>query len=196
MGLTGKPRAVILGGINGAGKTTAARALLADTLGVTTFVNADTIAQGINGFDPESVALQAGRILLERLEKLVTEGADVAVETTLAARSYANWVKTVTEKGYTTHLHYFWLASADLAVARVAARVASGGHDIPEAVIRRRYGRSLRNLFELYIPLVTTWNVYDNTYGRCRVIAEGGSGAGSVVYDDSTWQAVQSGAEK
>ena len=89
MNMSGKPRAIMLAGINGAGKTTASRALLADTLKVMPFVNADAIAQGINGFDPESAAFDAGRIMVKRLHKLVEQRADFALETTLAARTYA-----------------------------------------------------------------------------------------------------------
>ncbi len=189
-----KPRAIMLAGINGAGKTNASRALLADTLKVMPFVNADAIAQGINGFDPESAAFEAGRIMVERLRKLVDQRTDFALETTLAARTYAKWVREITAAGYTTHLYYFWLDSADLAVSRVAMRVSTGGHHIPEPTIRQRYGRSLQNLFTLYIPVVTTWKVYDNTTAIYRLIAEGGQGYEPFVYDDSTWQKIQQGA--
>ena len=190
-----KPRAIMLAGINGAGKTSASRALLADTLKVTTFVNADAIAQGINGFDPESAAFEAGRIMVERLRRLVEQRANFALETTLAARTYAKWLREIGEAGYSTHLFYFWLTSADLAVSRVAMRVSTGGHHIPEATIRQRYGRSLENLFSLYMPVVTTWKVYDNTTATYRLVAEGGQGFQPFVYDDGTWRRIQQGAK-
>src|SRR5438105_9238006 len=126
------PTVIVLAGPNGAGKTTASRTLLAETLRVMTFVNADVIAQGLAGFDPDSAAVEASRIMLERLHKLAEQRADFAFETTLAARSYAGWLKQLRDTGYTVHLCYFWLASADLAVARVAQRVRRGGHNIPE----------------------------------------------------------------
>jgi predicted ABC-type ATPase len=191
---TTKPRAVILGEINGAGKTTASRALLAETLRITTFVNADAIAQGLSGFNPEEVALEAGRIMLERLHSLAEQRADFAFETTLAARSYAKWLRNLTARGYSTHLFYFWVCDAEFAVERVAARVRAGGHHVPPDTVRQRYGRSIRNLFELYIPHLTTWKVYDNTAGDYRLIAEGGEGLGCLVSDAATWALIQQGA--
>src|SRR5262245_57181479 len=124
------PRVVVLAGPNGAGKTTASRTLLADTLGLLTFVNADVIAQGLAGFDPASAAVEASRIMLERLYTLAAQGADFAFETTLAARSLAGWLQTLKGTGYTVDLVYFWLASPELAVARVAQRVSQGGHHV------------------------------------------------------------------
>lgn len=189
-----KPRAVILGGINGAGKTTASRALLADTLRVMTFVNADVIAQGLSGFGPEEVAIEAGRVMLNRLRSLVEQRADFAFETTLAARTYARWLQDIAAAGYPTHLFYFWVRDAEFAIARVAARVSAGGHHVPPETVRQRYGRSIRNLFELYMPHLTTWKVYDNTAGTYRLIAEGGTGWSGFVYDETTWELIRKGA--
>ncbi len=186
-----KPRAVILGGINGAGKTTASRALLADTLQVMTFVNADVIAQGLSGFSVEEAAIEAGRVMLNRLNSLAERRQDFAFETTLAARTYAKWLRDLVEAGYTTHLFYFWVCDAEFAVARVAARVRAGGHHIPPETVRQRYGRSIRNLFELYMPHLTTWKVYDNTANNYRLIAEGGAGWQGFVYDETTWKLIQ-----
>jgi predicted ABC-type ATPase len=116
------PTVVVLAGPNGAGKTTAARTLLAETLHLMTFVNADAIAQGLSGFHPESMAIEAGRIMLQRLHTLAEQRASFAFETTLAGRSYARWLKSLQGTGYMVHLVYFWLATPDLAVARVAER--------------------------------------------------------------------------
>ena len=129
---------VVLAGPNGAGKTTAARTLLAENLRLMTFVNADVIAQGLAGFDPDSAVVEASRIMLERLHLLAQRRQDFAFETTLAARSYASWLRELQQGSYQVHLVYFWLASADLAVARVAERVRLGGHDVPERTIRQR----------------------------------------------------------
>ncbi len=144
------PTVVILAGPNGAGKTTAAKTLLAETLRLTTYVNADVIAQGLWGFDPESAALDAGRIMLKRLDVLTAQRRDFAFETTLAGRGLVGRLKALRDSGWTSRLLYFWLESADVAVARVASRVQTGGHSIPEATIRRRYVRSIHNFFHHY----------------------------------------------
>jgi len=156
------PSVIVLAGLNGAGKTTAARTLLAEYLKLRTYVNADVIAQGLAGFDPDSAAIEASRIMLERLRALADQRADFAFETTLAARSYAHWLKELRQTGYHVQLIYVWVPSPDFAVARVAQRVSVGGHHVQEATIRQRYERSLRNFFQLYRFAVSAWKVYDN----------------------------------
>lgn len=157
------PNVVVIAGPNGSGKSTAAPALLRDYLGITEFVNADVIAQGLSGFGSENVALQAGRIMLERLKELAADEADFAFETTLASRTFATWLKDLQQSGYRAHLLFLWLPSAEMAVARVSSRVQRGGHDVPEDVVRRRYESGLRNFFSLYRPLVEAWRMYDNS---------------------------------
>lgn len=189
------PRVIVLGGPNGAGKTSSSRTLLAETLGVMAFVNADVIAQGLSGFAPESVAWEASRIMLERLHALAERREDFALETTLAARSYSSWLTELRGNGYQVHLYYFWLDSPDLAVARVAERVRAGGHSIPEATIRSRYRQSLVNLFELYLPLVDTWAVYNNSQLGCpRLIAQRHSPVTEILCPDE-WTRLQHEAE-
>ena len=122
-----QPIAIVLGGINGAGKSTSARTLLAEQLAVTTFVNADEIASGLNAFAPESVALAAGRVMLARLRELAEAHASFGFETTLAGRTYLPFLRDLKRTGYAIELHYFWLRSADLAIERVHDRVRSGG---------------------------------------------------------------------
>lgn len=157
------PNVVVIAGPNGSGKSTAAPALLRDYLGITEFVNADVIAQGLSGFGSENVALRAGRIMLDRLKELAAEEVDFAFETTLASRTFATWLKDLQQAGYRTHLLFLWLPSAEMAVARVRSRVQRGGHDVPEDVVRRRYESGLRNFFSLYRPLVYAWRMYDNS---------------------------------
>src|SRR5687768_707800 len=142
-----QPIAIVLGGINGAGKSTSARALLAEQLAVTTFVNADEIARGLNAFAPETVAFTAGRVMLERLTELAAERTDFAFESTLSGKSYLPFLRGLKTNGYFVELHYFWLRSVDLALERVRNRVRSGGHDIPEATVRQRYEKSVRNFW-------------------------------------------------
>lgn len=161
------PRVVILGGINGAGKTTASRAVLQDVLQIPTFVNADAIARGLNGLNPEAESFRAGRLMLQEMHRLVEARADFAFETTLSARTYAVWLKTLRVLGYEVYLYYYWLDSPELAITRVAARVKRGGHHVPDADVRRRYARSVKNFIELYRPVADHWEVYDNSdYGR------------------------------
>jgi predicted ABC-type ATPase len=186
------PCVIVLAGPNGAGKTTAARTLLAETLKVMTFVNADVIAQGLAGFDPDSAAIEASRIMLERLHALADQRADFAFETTLAGRTLAGWLDNLRQSGYVVHLVYFWLESADLAVARVAERVSMGGHNIPERTIRQRYHRSIQNFFRLYCPVVSSWQVFDNTkQGHSRLVARGDAGGSVTIPIESLWQLMQ-----
>ena len=141
-----RPQLVIIAGPNGAGKSSLAPFLLRDRFSAFAFVNADSIASGLSAFDPESVALQAGRVMLQRLHELSQRKESFAFETTLAARSYATWLRQLRALGYSTHLLFVWLRSADLAIERVAERVRRGGHAIPPEEIRRRYERGVGNL--------------------------------------------------
>ncbi len=151
------------------------------------FVNADTIARGLNAFDPESEAVRAGRVMLEHLRNLAAARRSFAFETTLAARTYAGWLAELCRDGYTAHLFYYWLDSADLAIRRVAGRVRAGGHHVPDETVRRRYTRSVRNFLELYRPVVTTWQVYDNSNGRPRLIAFNNSFFDTIL-DPDRWE--------
>lgn len=188
------PRVVMLAGPNGAGKTTSSRTLIADQMAVMTFVNADVIAQGLSGFSPDTVALRAGRIMLDRLRELAESRQSFAFETTLAGRSYAGWLSRLRLVGYEIHLHYFWLTSADLAVMRVAERSKRGGHSIPEPTIRQRYERSLDNLFDLYLPLADLWSIYDNSLaGLPRIVARGGQGTEIAIHDHTAWELITRG---
>lgn len=139
-----KPHLIIISGPNGAGKSTTAPALLQGTLGVTEFVNADVIAQGLSAFNPERAAFHAGRIMLERLQQLADEHGNFAFETTLASRTFAHWIKELKNAGYAFHLFFLWLPAAEFAIARVAERVKMGGHNVPEDAITRRYHAGLK----------------------------------------------------
>ncbi len=186
---------VVLAGPNGAGKTTAAPALLRDVLAVSEFVNPDVIAQGLSGFDPDAVALRAAGVMLDRLRELAARHVSFAFETTLASRSYARWLSDLIEQGYQVHLVYLWLASAALAVERVAERVRMGGHDVPEQTIRHRYVIGLRNFFRLYQPLATTWRVYDNSgFGVPSLIAVGQGLRTVRIIDRPIWRRIRRAA--
>ena len=157
-----KPNLYIIAGCNGAGKTTASFNVLPQILQCREFVNADEIAKGLSPFCPESVAIQAGKLMLERIDSLLTDNVSFAIETTLATRSYKNLVLRAKEKGYNVSLLFFWLESPELACQRVHKRVSEGGHDIPVDTIYRRYWLGLENLFRIFIPIVDDWCLYDN----------------------------------
>jgi predicted ABC-type ATPase len=187
--VTATPNVIVLAGPNGVGKTTAAPALLRETLGVVEFVNADTIALGLAAFSPERVALEAGAILLERLRGLAARRRSFAFETTLAGRSLAPWLERLVRSGYEFHLMFLWLPNAELAVERVADRVRMGGHAVPESTVRRRYRAGLANFFRLYQPLATYWRFYDNTIiGKMRLIAAGQGREVTRLADEITWR--------
>jgi predicted ABC-type ATPase len=180
LGVGGAPHILVLAGPNGAGKSTAAPALIDETLGIAEFVNADVIATGLSAFDPERVALEAGRLMLIRLRELAKQRVSFAFETTLASRSFAPWIAELVTSGYSFHLCFLWLSTPEQAVLRVDSRVRSGGHHVPEETIRRRYNRGLRNFFMLYQPLATTWRVFDSSQPlKPQIIARG---VGKVVH--------------
>ena len=169
------PRVVIFAGPYGAGKSTHADALLA-ALGIETFVNADYIARGLSGRNTDSVAFEAGRIMLKRLHQLSEAKADFAFESTLSSRTFAVFLRSLKQQGYAVVIYYFSLANTQLAVRRVKLRVSLGGHDVPADVVRRRFGRSLSNFFGLYVPLADEWTLFDNsTSPRARSVAVGNS---------------------
>ncbi len=188
---TSGPNIIIVAGPHGAGKTTAAADILVGALAVHEFVNADVIAKGLSAFQPESVAFDAGRIMLQRLHHLTEQRVNVAFETTLASRTFASWIKTLTATGYQFHLVFISLPSADMALARVRRRVLEGGHHVPEDVIRRRYDAGLKNFFRIYRPLAASWRFYDNSvHGDRRMVASGGLNQATVVLDEDLWNNV------
>lgn len=161
----------IIAGCNGAGKTTASFTLLPEMLDCREFVNADEIARGLSPFQPEKVAVEAGRIMLRRVEELLARGETFALETTLATKVYQQKISAAHQQGYTVTLLYFWLSSPALAQARVATRVQEGGHYIAPEVIERRYWQGLRLLFDAYLPLVQEAYIFDNTHGESVLLA-------------------------
>lgn len=186
-----RPIAIVLAGINGAGKTTASQALIADQLALMSFVNADTVARGLNAFAPETAAIQAGRIVLTHLHELAEQRSDLAFETTLAGRTYLPFLRALREDGYVVELYYFWLDSPELAIERVHARVRRGGHNIPEATIRQRYGRSIQNFWHDYRHQADARYVYDNSEDQPVLIAAGSCGEAPEVADPDRWHAFQ-----
>jgi predicted ABC-type ATPase len=163
-------------------------------LAVDEFVNADTLAQGLSLFRPEGVALQAGRITLERLDALAAQRRNFAFESTLASQSLAHRLTGLKGEGYTVHVLYLWLPDAELAVARVAERVRAGGHDVPVDAVRRRYVRGHHNFFTLYRKLADRWRLYDaSSVGGPRLVATGGAGVAGRLYKPQVWRVASEG---
>jgi predicted ABC-type ATPase len=175
------PNLYIIAGCNGAGKTTASLTVLPEVLNCFEFVNADSIAAGLSPLNPDSVAFEAGRIMLNRIRHLLNNEVDFAFETTLSTKSYVLLIKEAKAKGYQITLLCFWLNSPELAINRVANRVSQGGHNIPVDVIIRRYYRGLYNLINLYTGVVDVLMVSDNAGLSPKLIASSLSGKVSVI---------------
>lgn len=181
------PKLYIISGCNGAGKTTASYTILPEMLACREFVNADEIARGLSPFKPESMSIQAGKIMIERIGNLISNGTDFAIETTLATKMYSKVIKYAQERGYKVTLLFFWLSVPNLAVERVKMRVASGGHNIEEKTIRRRYDIGIKNLFSLYIPLCEYWMIINNSTIPQELIAEGGKALEPKIYNKPSY---------
>lgn len=173
----------IIAGCNGAGKTTASFTILPEILDCKEFVNADEIARGLSPFQPEKVAFEAGRIMLNRIDELFKNQETFAFETTLATKTYKQKIEYAKENNYNTTLLFFWLESSELAKERVRIRVNEGGHNIPKDVIERRYLNGIKNLFDIYLEIVDQILIFDNSEGKHILIAEKSYGEDIIIYD-------------
>ena len=180
----------IIAGCNGAGKTSASVTILPEILHCKEFVNADAIAKGISPFNPESVAVEAGRLMLQRIDFLLNGDSSFAIETTLATRSYSNLVRRAQQRGFLVQLLFFWLPSPEYAVERVAQCVSEGGHNIPNDVIVRRYFAGIKNLFDIYMPIVDSWMIIDNSVNPRVKIAKMNRGI-MVVFDENKYNSIK-----
>jgi predicted ABC-type ATPase len=170
------PRLYVIAGPNGAGKTTFATKFLPAYAGCREFVNADLIAGGLSPFAPEKAAFSAGRLMLAQIRSLGERGVDFAFETTLSGKSYLPLIRNLKIRGYAVHLFFLWIPSVELALARVAGRVREGGHNVPDAVVRRRFAKGLLNLFHFYRPLLDSWTIFDNSSEEPRIIVSAAEG--------------------
>lgn len=159
---TGK-KIIIIAGPNGAGKTTFAREFLPNEANCPIFINADLIAAGLAPFAPETAAIKAARLMLHEIADNVKAGNSFAFETTLSGKAYAKHIMDWKKRGYHITLFFLSLPSAEFAMARVLARVAAGGHDIPEPTIRRRFKSGINNFHSIYKSLADSWSLYDNS---------------------------------
>lgn len=186
------PQLYMIGGPNGAGKTTVATRLFSTSF-FPDFVNADTIAAGFSRFAPETMAMKAGRMMLEQLDIFAKEKKDFAFEATMASRSFVQFLKQCRQLGYQINLVFLWLKTPEQAIERVHQRVLRGGHNIPKDVILRRYPRSIHNFLNLYSPLADAWSLCDNSnhienenFKMPVKIAEKKNGA-LVVFNEKLW---------
>lgn len=173
----------IIAGCNGAGKTTASFTILPEILDCKEFVNADEIAKGLSPFQPETVAVESGRIMISRINDLLKEGMSFAFETTLASKSYKNKIELAKSKGYSVTLLFFWLQTIELAKNRVATRVLEGGHNIPNNVIERRYVNGIKNLFSIYLPIIDDVMIFDNSQSKSQLIASKSDNSQLLIHD-------------
>ena len=160
-------------------------------LGIENFVNADYIARGLSGRNTDAVAFEAGRIMLSRLRKLGEARADFAFESTLSSRSFAHFLHGLKAECYAVAIYYFSLANAQLAVRRVKLRVALGGHDVPADIVKRRFGRSLQNFFQLHIPLADEWALFDNSSAQQALPVATQFANQLTITEAATWHKLQ-----
>lgn len=183
--MEGTPQVIVLGGANGAGKSTAATELLNNI----TFVNADEVAKRLPGYPSRATDFRAGRLVTEQLDELEARRADLAVETTLSRHVLARRIARLRRLGYHFRLIFCFLPLVELAILRVAGRVAQGGHNIPEDVIRRRYSAGIRNFFDHYQPIADHWGVFDTTgLGRPVLIAQGIMQQATGILEPRLWR--------
>lgn len=166
-----KRKCYIIAGPNGAGKTTFAYEFLPIEAECLNFINADLIARGLSPFQPEKMAIEAGKLMIQRIEECVKNNESFAFETTFSGKGYERKIKKWKCQGYEIIIYFFKLPSVDLAIERVRFRVSQGGHNIPEDIIRRRFDKSWKNFQEVYKQLANSWSVFD-TSGKLPVILE------------------------
>lgn len=155
-------------------------------------MNADEIAKGLSPFQPEKVAIEAGRIMLNRIDELFKNQENFAFETTLSTKTFKEKIKFAKENNYNITLIFFWLRNPELAKERVKTRVNEGGHNIPPDVIERRYIKGIKNLFEIYIEIVDQVLIFDNSEGKPILIAEKNSGEEIIVHSTKKFNNLKS----
>ena len=165
-----RPRCIVIAGPNGAGKTTFAREYLPRIARVVHFVNADLIAGGLSPLKPELAAIAAARMVLREIDRLASERADFAFETTLSGRTYVRRMEAWKRAGYRIEIVYLRLDLIDLALRRIEVRVRQGGHDVPKRDVLRRFNRGWENFVRIYQPMAESWAVYDNSGASAQLV--------------------------
>ena len=185
-------RIFIIAGPNGSGKTTTALSLLPDLINIYEFINADEIARGLAPLHPESMALTASKLMITRLRELLNANKSFAFETTAAGRNYIKYLKEAKNKRYEINLVYLWLDNEDLAIKRVAQRVAQGGHHVPAEIIRRRYKLGVMNIIKHYLSVVDSVPFLDNSIIESqKIIARKSLDDDLKIEDMKIWEKMQ-----
>lgn len=185
------PRLYIISGCNGSGKTTSSYSLLPEMLECRQWVNSDEFAKSLSPFDPAAASVRAGRYMLLKIKYLMGRGETFSIETTLATRTLIKIIRRAQDSGYEVTVLFFWLSSPQMALQRVKNRVAAGGHDIAEEVVKRRYYMGLEYLFNYYIPIVDHWILADNSTPPFKVIAQGNRGEEPIIRDLKTYEIIR-----
>ncbi|MCF8144156.1 MAG: zeta toxin family protein [Deltaproteobacteria bacterium] len=188
-----RPQCYIIAGPNGAGKTTFALEFLPRFVRCLNFINPDLIAQGISPLDPSRSMTRAGRLVLEEIRRNVSRREDFAFETTLAGRTYYRQINGMKESGYEIRIFYLWVPNVELALSRIHGRVEAGGHPVPEIDVRRRYKRSLDNLFHMYRQLTSSLYFFDNS-GEAPIMIFKEEEGDIEVFDESRYREMLGGA--
>jgi predicted ABC-type ATPase len=187
------PDLYIIAGCNGAGKTTASFTVLPEMLKCDIFINADEIARGLSPLNPDLSSIEAGRLMLKKVNGFIPLQKDFAFETTLSSRTFRNTIFKARKFGYETTLVFFWLNSVDLAFERVETRVLEGGHHVPKNVISRRYFAGIKNLFNIYIPVCDYWMIFDNSEkSSSDLIAEGVTSKTNKIKNNAKFERLKS----
>ena len=179
----------IISGCNGSGKTTASYSVLPEFLGCSQFVNSDEFAKSLSPFDPSSASISASRLMLMKFKYMLQHKKDFCIETTLATRSLLKMAKEARADGYDIVTLYFWLKSPEVAISRIKTRVAAGGHNIPDDVVRRRYHTGLSYFFDEYCPMSDKWILADNTKPPFEIVAQGGP-EGTEIFDKVKYEQI------
>lgn len=181
------PNCYIIAGPNGAGKTTFATEFLPVYANCRNFINPDLLARAYSPFDPDAGMFRAGRTVLQLIAEFAEARTDFAFETTLSGRAYVPLLRRVKKAGFRLHMFYLWIPSPELGLLRIHDRVESGGHNVPERDVRRRFVRTLSNLFALYRPLVDTLHFFDNSSSAPRLVFKDESGQ-TTIHDAAVYQ--------
>lgn len=188
IGQQSRPLVVVLAGCNGAGKSTAALALLEGVLKVPHFLNGDDLAGQLKGVRGEAADWRASRLMLAEIVSLARRRQSFAFETTLAGRTTSKRLRWLAGQGYRSQVIFLWLPEAAMAVERVRSRASLGGHDVPEQTVIRRYHAGWVHFRTLILPIADNWRVYDNAGIRPRLIAFGCGRSRKRVKDEDAWQ--------